>query len=314
MIAATRRPTMLFSPAGSAARWVPVLNSEMPELDIRIWPDIGRAEDIDVAMVWKPPHGVLASLPNLKMIQSLGTGVEHLLEDPALPGDVPIVRLVDPYMTKTVAEYVVCQVIRLHRQEHLYVRQQQRDWRPRPQVNAEERRVGILGLGELGRESARLLQGLGFAVSGWNRSGNSVDGIKACRGPEGMRALAEQSDILVCLLPLTDDTKDIIGEPLLSWLPANACIVNCGRGPHVNVADLSAALERKHTSGAVLDVFDVEPLSGDHPLWSTPGVLVTPHVAAQSNPPTGAKIVVESIRACLDGRPLANLVNRGAGY
>lgn len=315
MTASRRNPTLLFSPPESAARWVPVLKTEMPELEIRVWPDIGRPEEIDFAMVWNPPLGVLASLPNLKMIQSLGAGVEHLLNDPDLPRDVPIVRLVDPYMTRTMAEYVVCQVMRLHRQEHRYVAQQQRrEWKPHPQLNAAERRIGILGLGELGRESAKLLRGLGFPVSGWNRSGKPADGVTVHSGPNGMRELAQTSDILVCLLPQTEDTRGIIGEPLLSALPQGACIVNCGRGPHVAVPDLIAALERGQLAGAVLDVFDIEPLPADDPLWTTLGVLVTPHVAAQSNPPTGARIVADSIRACMDGRPLANTVDRKSGY
>jgi glyoxylate/hydroxypyruvate reductase A len=205
--------------------------------------------------------------------------------------------------------------VSLHRQDHLYTPQQtRREWKGHPQVNAGERRVGILGLGELGRESARLLCGLGFQVAGWNRSGRSWEGVEVFTGAEGIRALAERSEILVCLLPLTKETTHIIGQPLLSWLPQGACIVNCGRGGHVQEHDLIAALASARIAAAVLDVFDQEPLPKIHPFWTTPGIIVTPHVGAQSNPATGAPIVAKTIRDYLAGRPIPHLVERSLGY
>lgn len=308
-------PTLLFGPTGSAKRWVPALKEHMPELSIRVWPDIGAREDIDFVMFWRPPHGLMTTLPNLRLIQSLGAGVEHLLEDPELPAHVPIVRLVDPYMTRTMAEYVVCHVMRLHRQDHLYAPQQlRREWKAHAQVNAGQRTIGFLGMGELGQDSAKLLHGLGFNVLGWNRSGRHVEGIEMTSGRDGMRALARRSDTIVCLLPLTPETTHVLGEPLFSWLPRGACIINCGRGGHVHEHDLLQHLRSGHLAAAVLDVFDQEPLPPDHPLWTTPGVSVTPHIAAQSNPPTGAPIVIAAIRACIAGAPIPNLVAREVGY
>src|SRR5229473_8488446 len=163
------------SSVDSAARWRSQLARLTSELEVRVWPAIGNPADIDYALVWRPEPGLLASLPNLKLILSLGAGVDHILCDPLLPHDLPIVRLVDPYMTDAMSEYVVLQVLRLHRQDLDYrVRQEARVWRELDQKNAADRRIGILGLGEVGRDAARKLKALGFDVAGWSRGERAV--------------------------------------------------------------------------------------------------------------------------------------------
>jgi len=182
------------SSVDSEARWKPQLARLMPELEVRIWPQIGDPAEIDYALVWCPEPGLLASLPNLKLILSLGAGVDHILCDPDLPRGVPLVRLVDPYMTDAMSEYVALQVLRLHRQDLEYRAQQESAiWRELDQKNAAERTVGILGFGELGRDAARKLQGLGFDVALWGRRPRAVEGLRGYAGSSGLAALLGRS-------------------------------------------------------------------------------------------------------------------------
>jgi glyoxylate/hydroxypyruvate reductase A len=303
------------SSSDPAALWLAELRKFIPELEMRVFPDIGDPRDIDAALVWKPQPGLLASLPNLKMIASLGAGVDHLMEDATLPRHVPIVRLVDPYMTEAMSEYVLTQVLRLHRQDFAYrAQQQKRLWRELPQPNAFERRVGVLGLGELGSDAARKLAVLGFSVAGWSRSARRLPGIESFHGPEGLNALARRSDILVCLLPLTRETTGILDAKLFATMPKGAALVNAARGRHLVETDLMAALESGQLSAAVLDVFLEEPLPPEHPFWRHPRVVVTPHAAAATHAPTAAAGVAENLRRLADGRPLINVVDLARGY
>ncbi|HJY48591.1 MAG TPA: NAD(P)-dependent oxidoreductase, partial [Stellaceae bacterium] len=208
------------SSVDSEARWKPQLARLMPELEVRIWPEIGDPAEIDYALVWRPDPGFLASLPNLKLILSLGAGVDHILTDPHLPRGVPIVRLVDPYMTAAMSEYVILQVLRLHRQDLDYRAQQERGiWLELDQKNAAERAVGILGFGELGQDAARKLKGLGFDVALWGRRQRTVEGLRGYAGNTGLSALLRQSEILVCLLPLTPETEGILNASTFAMLP-----------------------------------------------------------------------------------------------
>src|SRR5438094_6076064 len=213
--------TILFrSSPGATARWRLLLAQLMPEHEIRYWPELGDKAAIDYALVWQPEPGLLASLPNLKLIVGLGAGVDHLLRDPALPKDVPIVRLVDPYMTDAMSEYVVLSVLRLHRQDLDYLAQQRAGiWEEREQKNAAERPVGILGFGTLGRDAGRKLKALGFPVLGWSRGAQQAEGFETFAGEGGLAALLTRSEILVCLLPLTRETAGILNARNFARLP-----------------------------------------------------------------------------------------------
>jgi glyoxylate/hydroxypyruvate reductase len=303
------------SSVDSEARWKPQLGRLMPELEVRVWPEVGDPADIDYALVWRPEPGLLASLPNLKLILSLGAGVDHILCDPLLPNDVPIVRLVDPYMTDAMSEYVVLQVLRLHRQDLDYRAQQQAaDWRELEQKNAAARRVGILGAGALGQDGGRKLKELGFDVALWNRSEKVVEGLRSYAGAAGLPALLGRSEILVCLLPLTAETEGILNTSTFTLLPQGAALINVARGGHLVEEDLLAALASGRLSAAVLDVFREEPLPAGHPFWSHPRIIVTPHIAAATHPPTAAPIILDNIRRFEEGRPLLNRVDRSQGY
>lgn len=299
----------------SAEPWKAELRKQFPDLEVRIWPAVGDPRDIDVAVVWKPQSGLLASLPKLRLIASLGAGVDHLFVDPELPRHVPIVRLVDPYMTEAMSEYVLTQVLRLHRQDLAYLTQQRAGvWREHPQPNAAERRVGILGLGTLGRDAARKLAVMGFQVAGWSRREKRLPGIESFHGEGGLEALARRSEILVCLLPLTPDTDGILDRRLFARMPRGGAIVNPARGGHLVEADLIAALDGGQLSAAVLDVFREEPLPADHRFWSHPRIIVTPHVAAATNPATAALVIADNLRRLYQGRPLLNLVDPQRRY
>lgn len=303
------------STPASVARWRPFLAKAWPDRDLRFWPEIGDKATIDYALVWHPEPGLLASLPNLKLILSLGAGVDHILRDPELPQDVPIVRLVDPYMTRAMSEYVALQVLRLHRQDFAYRAQQEAaEWREHAQKNAAERMVGLLGFGALGQDAAATLKALGFDVAGWSRSGRAVPGFVTYGGAAGLDALLRRSEILVSLLPMTPETEGLLNADLFARLPRGAGVVNAGRGRQLVEADLLAALDSGQISAAVLDVFRKEPLPTSHPFWRHPRIIITPHAAAETHPPTAVAIYAQAIADFEAGRPVANVIDRDKGY
>jgi glyoxylate/hydroxypyruvate reductase A len=306
---------ILFRSSGDAQRWKDELGRRLPDLDFRVHPQIGDPAEVEIAVMWKPPHGLLASLPNLKLIVSLGAGVDHLLDDPALPRRVPIMRLVDPHMVAAMSEYVLTQVLRLHRQDPTYLAQQRAlVWLEQRQRNASECRVGILGLGQFGADAAVKLAALGFDVAGWSRRAKAIPGIASFHGEDGFAPFLARSDIVVCLLPLTGETQNILDARSFALMPRGAAIINVGRGGHLAEDDLLAALESGQIGGAVLDVFREEPLLEAHPFWRHPRVIVTPHIAAATNPPTAAAIVADNIRRLREGRPLCHLVDPALQY
>jgi glyoxylate/hydroxypyruvate reductase A len=308
--------TILFCSSPRAmARWRPHLATAFAERGIRYWPEPGDVAAIEYALVWQPKPGLLASLPNLKLVASLAAGVDHILRDPALPAGVPIMRLVDPYMTQAMTEYVVLQVLRLHRRDIDYRAQQTAaEWREHGQKNASERTVGILGFGQLGQDAGRKLQAIGFDIAGWSRSPKEVPGFTTFAGAAGLDALLARSEILVSLLPSTAETEGILDAGLFARLPRGASLINAGRGRHLVEDDLLAALESGQLSAAALDVFREEPLPPSHPFWRHPRIIVTPHVAAETNPPTAVQIIAKAIGDFEAGLPVNNLVDLDRGY
>jgi glyoxylate/hydroxypyruvate reductase A len=305
---------MFLSPDDPAEAWRRELVARMPGLEVRIWPDIGDPAEIDLALVWRAPPGELARFSSLRAILSLGAGIEWLIADPSVP-DVPIARMVDPSLTRTMAEYVLLAVLRHHREFDRFEREQREGrWAYRFPPQAAERRVGIMGLGELGAAAARELARHGFAVAGWSRTGKALAGVTDYVGRSELHAFLHRTDILVCLLPLTADTRGILDAETFASLPHGACVINVARGAHLVEPDLLAALEGDHLAGATLDVFHTEPLPPESPLWSHPKVLVTPHVASYCLPATAADGVVDNIRRALAGEPLRHQVDRGRGY
>jgi glyoxylate/hydroxypyruvate reductase A len=305
---------MFLSADDPAEAWRTALLAEIPELDFRIWPEVGDLAAIDFALVWQPPPGELARYPNLRAILSLGAGIDGLLAQPGLP-DVPIVRMVDPSLTRTMTEYVVLATLRHHRQfDHFEREQTEARWSYAFPPQAADRRVGVMGLGVLGSAAAASLAAHGFPVAGWSRETRQLSGIESFAGRAGLPAFLARTDILVCLLPLTRDTAGILNAATFAGLPRGAYLINVARGAHLVEADLIAALDSGRLAGATLDVFREEPLPAANPLWRHPKVLITPHVASYASPLTAAEGVAENIRRARAGQPLLHQVDRARGY
>jgi len=303
--------TLLF---GSGEEWLRQFATAMPDLDLRIWPEIGNTAEIDVAAVAVPPAGMLRKLPNLRLIISLTAGTDALLRDPDLPA-VPIVRAGDPAGDAMMNEAALLHVLRHHRYMPDYLHAQARcEWIKMPVKAASERKVGVMGLGTIGLAAAETLASVGFEVAGWVRHPRPGRAIEIFCGPEQLPGFLARSEILVNLLPLTRETRGIIAGETLRLLPAGAAIINLGRGEHVVEADLIAALDSGHLAGATLDVYPIEPLPSDSPLWRHPKITVMPHVARRLIPADLAPRIGDIIRTFRTGAPLSQLVDRTRGY
>ncbi len=298
-----------------ASRWLDAFARLEPALDIRTPANLGDPADIDVAVSWRLPPGTFPALPNLKLMQCTGAGVDQLLIDPELPPDLPVARMVDPLQADEMVAFAIWAVVDQHREMAVY-RQDiaQQRWTFRPQRSMRKRTVGVLGLGSMGGVLAARLAALGFDVAGWSRSAKAIDSVTCYHGDQGLAALLSRAEILVNLLPLTPDTRGILGATLFAALPTGAMVINLGRGPHVNEADLLAALDQGHLASALLDVFSVEPLPDGHPFWTHPKITITPHIASLADPDHAAPQVIENIRRVRAGLPALNLVDRQAGY
>jgi glyoxylate/hydroxypyruvate reductase A len=277
-------------------------------------------ESIRYALSWRHPPGALKDLPNLRVIVSLGAGVDHLFADPDLP-DKPILRVVDPDLTNRMSEWVVMHALVHLRQLRRYERQQ-REWvweDDDEQPKAGEVQIGVLGLGVMGKDAAAKLKALGFKVAGWSASPKSLPEVACFSGADGLKLLLAQTDMLVVLLPLTEATRGIVDASLLSQLNQGGplggpILINAGRGGLQVEADILAALDSGALKGASLDVFEREPLPKDSRLWSHPAVYISPHNAAISSPRAIAALVARQIEASERGEPLAHVVERRRGY
>ncbi|MGO1119795.1 2-hydroxyacid dehydrogenase [Rhodovibrionaceae bacterium A322] len=298
-----------------AEHWIDPLQEQMPELEIQVWPDIGDPEAIEYALMWKPDPGMLAGLPNLKAIFSLGAGIDHLASDPLLPRHIPTTRMVDPGLTSGMTEYVVMQVLFHHRTMLDYRDlQSKKDWRELDYRAAWNRKVTVLGLGVLGSDAAEKLSMLRLDVAGWARSPKSIEGVTCYHGADGFEEALARSEILVNLLPLTEDTRGILNKETFNKLPKGACVINVARGGHLIEEDLLEALESGQVDSATLDVFQTEPLQQESPLWDHPRVVITPHMSSITIPETACLSVVENIRRIEAGQDPLHVVDFDKGY
>lgn len=280
---------------------VPAFRERFPEADLRLADTreqrLGALEEIDTVVCWSPPPGLLARMPGLRLVQSVGAGIDHITRDPSLP-DVPVCRIVDPDMTAGMTAYLAWAVV--HGQRHMggYIDSQRRAaWEKAPIVPPGRHRVGIAGLGVLGQSAARALAAIGYAVRGWSRSPKDdlPAGVEAFHGDAGRAQFLAGCDTLVCLLPLTDATRGVLNAELFAQLPRGAHLVNAGRGGHLVQHDLLAALESGQLASAVLDAFIEEPLPPAHPFWHHPRITVTPHVATLTTPEAIARQTHENL-------------------
>lgn len=296
--------------------WRDALLTLDPTLEVRLHPDAGDPAAIEAVVMWTGfDLAELRRFPKLKLVVSMGAGVDHLLREPGCPPGIPVARLVDTRLTQGMTEWVLLNVLRFHRQDREYRAQQSAGiWHELPAPETGARRIGILGLGALGGDAAARLTALGFPVLGWSRQPKSLPGVQCFHGEGGLAAMLGRSDMLVCLLPLTPETRGLLNAERLALLPRGAYLLNPARGGHVVQDDLLAALDSGHLSGAALDVTEPEPLPASHQIWSHPRIVLTPHAASITIPSSAAPQVVENLRRVRAGEAPINRVDFALGY
>ena len=295
--------------------WCEMLGELMPGWEVVPFSRVTDPEAVKYAVVWRPRTGEIARFPNLRAIVSVGAGIDHVLADAELPQGIPIIRTVGTDLTQRMREYVALHVLRHHRNmPEILASQGRRQWNQIIVPPATGRRVGVMGLGNLGAVAAQTLAGLSFRTVGWSLSGREVDGVETFAGEAGLDAFLAGTEILVCLLPLTPQTEGILNAGLFARLPEGACLVNAARGPHLVDDDLLAALGTGRIAQATLDVFHTEPLPQDHPFWTHPQITVTPHIASLIDAPTGSRIIAANILTFDETGTCADLADAARGY
>ena len=306
---------MLLKTDARDKQWIDAFAQAMPELEVRLWPDMGDPSEINCALLWGPPPELFDGLDNLEVIFSIGAGVDSLLTCPTLPTHLPIVRMVEPELTAGMVEFCLFHVLRFHRLMPQFESNRiARHWEELTQAPASEITVGIMGLGVLGMALVHQLTALRYQVIGYRRGPGEVDGLEVFHGEAQLEAFMRRSEILVALMPSTQETRGLINSRTLSWLPPDAYVINAGRGDLVNERDLVKALDEGGLAGAALDVFETEPLPQDSALWTHYKVYLTPHVASITHPPTACRYLADAISDFRQGKPWPNLVEPGRGY
>jgi len=304
---------LVLMPDLDATDLVAALRSAQPDLDLRVWPECGDVADVEFVVSWNHPAGELRRFPNLRAVSSFGAGVDHFLDDPGYPAGVVTVRVVDGDLERDMAEYVLCAVLAHRRHWNWYHDSQEAaQWKPRSYSRAAT--VLILGLGRLGAATARLLAAVGVKVIGWSRTAKELPGVRCIAGRAELYGVLTTADVVVCMLPLTPDTKGILDADLFARCRRGAYLVSVGRGRHLVESDLFEALADGRLSGACLDVFATEPLPADHPFWGHSTITITPHVASLTNPVSVAKQIADNYRRMRCGEELRNRVDLGRGY
>jgi glyoxylate/hydroxypyruvate reductase A len=294
--------------------WARFFAARAPDLPFRLWPDIGDPAQIRYLAAWMPPDNIAATFPNLELVFSVGAGVDQF-DVSRLPPHVPLIRMLEPGIAESMVEYVTMAVLALHRDlVHFIAQQRERTWREIQITQAAKRRVGIMGLGLLGQAVLERLKAFGFPLAGWNRSPRTIEDVSCYAGGQALSEFLARTDILVCLLPLTSETRGILNTRLFEALPRGGQLVNVGRGGHLVEADLVEALDHGVLSAAVLDVAEHEPLPAGHPFWSHPRILLTPHIASMTTPEAAVEFVLETIARHRRGEALPGQVDLDRGY
>ncbi len=287
----------------------------LPDLDIACWPQDVDAEAVTHAAIWMPPAGLFSRFPKLQVIFALGAGVDKLLRRDDISESVTIIRLTDAGMAQQMSEYCLYGVLHYQRQMDIYQQQQRANrWLPQSARLAKDIRVTVLGLGQLGAHVARTLAAMGYRVRGWSRQPRQIDALDCVHGETALRDLLAQTEVLFSVLPATPETRHLLNNERLGWLPKDAAIINAGRGSLIDQEALLKHLDEGHLRFALLDVFAEEPLAEDHPLWRHPRVIITPHVAANTIPEEAVAQIAANLRALANGGPVTGRVDRQAGY
>ncbi|WP_276497176.1 2-hydroxyacid dehydrogenase [Pontibacter litorisediminis] len=308
-------PISIISQGRNISPWVKALKENRPDLDLRVYPEDHPREEITFALAWGHPPGVLQEYPNLICVSSLGAGVDHILKDPDIPEQAQVVRIKDENLTSDMANFTMALVLNHLRNLHQHkAAESTQTWQPLKYKRNEEVTVGVMGIGALGLAVAQRLNSIGLRVTGWANSSKQLENIQVHAGPEELDAFLATAEVLICLLPLTPETANILNKENLLKLPQGAYVINVARGEHLVEEDLLELLDNGHLSGASLDVFREEPLPEGHPFWSHPKINVTPHIASVTNPASAVGLILENYDRLQNGEPLLNLVSRTKGY
>lgn len=307
--------TLLYASEPTRGRvWREIFATEAPDIGFAELVDATDLSTIRYLAAWSPSADLIAQLPALEVLFSIGAGIDQF-DIAIVPDHVRIVRMIEPGITTGMVEYATMAALALHRNLIDYgLAQREGRWAPIKLVPAGERRIGIMGLGHLGQSVLRALAPFGFALSGWSRSPHSIEGVDCHAGEAELPAFLAGSDILICLLPLTSDTRGILCRDTLSRLPRGAGLINVGRGGHLVERDLLSLLDERHLSGAVLDVTDPEPLPADHGFWAHPRIILTPHIASMTRADSAGRALIANIRRYDAGLPMDGEVPRDRGY
>lgn len=300
---------------GKIETWIKALKAVNPEIPVYSYLEDHPKDEIDMALVWKHPKGALAEYPNLKCIASSGAGVDFIFEDQDAPTNLPITRVVDTMLAKDMSEHVIAAIFAHIKNLNQYkIDQINKIWKPMDYRRIADFTIGILGLGALGLVLADDLVKFGFKTQGWSNSQKSIEDVQTFAGQEQLAAFLETTQILVCLLPLTDETSGILNKALFNQLPKGAYVINVARGGHLVDSDLIEMLDNDYLSGACLDVYHEEPLSIEHPFWEHSKVHMTPHYASVSDTRSVVPQILENYRRLQNAEPLLHLVSKSKGY
>jgi glyoxylate/hydroxypyruvate reductase len=285
-----------------------------PNIDVEIWPDVKHPERVQFAVAWNQPKNLFGKFENLKAVSSLGAGADHLFSDASIPDSIRFVRVVAPSLSSQMSDYVLTSVFNLLKRTDEYFRQQKRgEWKSLTAFSKDDLKTGIMGLGALGIETAQRLQINGFHVNGWSKSKKVLENIHSFSERE-LDTFLSETNILVCLLPLTPETEGILDLELFKKLKQPAFLINVARGEHLVEEDLIYSLDKGLIEQAVLDVFSQEPLPESHPFWSRDKITITPHIASITYPDEVADLLLENYKRLLSGMELLYEVDRVKGY
>ena len=298
----------------STEEWQRNLQELLPDTKVEVYPNISNLEDVEFIATWKPHKNYVAEFPNLKVVQSVGAGIDHLLHT-KIPDSIKVTRIVDPALKQEMFEHVLACVMTSMKNLLTYYKDQVRkEWKPTIYQNIKETTITILGLGEIGKLVAEQFVALGFQVKGWSNSPKNINGVESFSGKEGLNAAISKTNFIVNILPLTDDTEGILNKDFFKECSDHTVLVNVGRGAHLVEKDLLIAIEEKQIKEAYLDVFVEEPLPENHPFWTNENVYVTPHIASVTNATTALKQVADNYNRMKNNEALLNEVSLERGY
>lgn len=295
--------------------WQEELKRRLPKVKVAIHPDVTAVEEPTFALCWKANFDVVKTYPNVRVLQSVGASVDHIINAQNVPANVAVTRVVDLQLATDMFTYILTGILNFLRETNSYnLAQKHKVWKQNNYRTIAETQVAVLGLGKIGSSVAIKLVAMGFKVAGWSKNAKNLDGVSCFHGESGLSKAVSNATILVNILPYTTDTEGILNKVLLQSLPKEAFLINVGRGEHLVEEDLISVLNNNHLSGALLDVFKTEPLPENHPFWEHPKIQITPHVAALTNIGTATAGIIENYKRAMTTETLLNQVSIKKGY